>query len=63
MQRGEPGGEPPVDLFRVGRVRIAGAQARLEVNDRDLLVEGGQRGGEDGGRVSLHDDRVRLLAR
>ena len=31
------------------------------MNDRDLLVESSQRRGEDGGRVSLHDYRVRLL--
>ena len=42
MQRGEPGGEPPVDFLWIGRVRIPGAQARLEMYDRDLLVESSQ---------------------
>ena len=49
------------DLLRERRVRVAGAEARLEVDDRDLPVEGGEAADEGGGRVALHDDRVGAL--
>jgi len=61
VQGGQLGGQAAVDLLRVRRIRVVGAQARLQVHDGDLLVEGGERGGEHGGGVTLHDHGVRSL--
>ena len=58
VQRGELRGEPAVHLLRERVVAVVGAQARLDVEDRHLLVERGQAGDERRGRVALHHDRV-----
>ena len=63
MQRREPGGQPAVDLLGVRREGVARAQPGFQMHHRDLLVEGGQRGGEHGGRIALHHHRVRALLR
>ena len=58
VEVGEARGERAVRLLRIGRGRIAGAQAGLDVRDRDARVERGERAREGGGRVALDDDEV-----
>ncbi len=58
----EKGCEPAVDFFRIRRAGVCCAQARLQVHNRDLLVESCQRGREDSGCAALHDHAVRTLA-
>ncbi len=59
MQRRERRSEPPVRLLGEGRVDVPGPQSGLEVDERDLVVEGRQPGGEGAGGVSLDHDDVR----
>ena len=58
MQCGHLADEPPVGLLREGRGDITGAQAGLDVEDGDLVVEGCERGGEGRGGVALDHDGV-----
>ena len=51
--------ETTVDLLGEGGVFIEGAKTGFDVADRDLLVEGGESGGEGGGGVTLDDDGMR----
>ncbi len=59
VQVGEPGGQPAVHLLRPRRMDVARPQARLDMADRHLRVERGQRGGEGRGRVALHEHPIR----
>ena len=58
VQVGNHGGEPAVHFLRPGRVDVAGAQSGFDVADGDFGIERGQRGGEGGGRVALHQHAV-----
>ena len=58
MQAGHLTDEAPVGLLGEGRGDVAGAQAGLDVEDRDLVVEGRERCGEGGGGVALDHDGV-----
>ncbi|MCY1539258.1 hypothetical protein D9M68_748370 [compost metagenome] len=61
MPLGQARDHGPVGLFRKRAVAVAGAQARLDVGDRDALVKRGQGGGKRGGGVALHDHDLRPL--
>lgn len=58
VQRGHLADETPVGLLGEGRGDVAGAQAGLNVKNRDLVVEGGERRGEGGGGISLDHDGI-----
>ena len=58
MQARQLGDQAAVGLLREGVEQVVGAQARLDVADGDLLVEGGQGAGEGGGGVPLHQDEI-----
>ncbi len=53
VEGGELGGQPPVHLLGEGVVAVVGAQARLEVDHRHLLVERRQRRDHRGRGVAL----------
>jgi len=53
-------GQLAVGFFGPGRIDIAGTQPGLHVADRDLLVVGGQRGGEGGCGVAMDQHVVGL---
>ena len=58
---GQAVGEAAVGLLRVGIVEGVGAQAGFHVGHGDLAVEGGECGGERGGRVAVHQHHVGAL--
>ena len=61
-----PGGhvrdQTPVDLLRKRLVRFSGPQPSFHVTDGDAPIIRGQRGGETGRRISLHENGRRLFA-
>lgn len=61
MQVREVGGKHAVGFLRPGRVQIVRAKARFHMGDGDVVIKGGQGRAEDGGRVSLNHDHIRLL--
>ena len=58
MQIGDAANEQPVNLLRPRRVNVAGAQPRLDMRDRDVVIKGGERPGKGRGCVPLDDDPV-----
>ena len=52
-------GQPAVHLLRPGSRHVARAQPRLDVPHGNPCIERGQRRGQDGGRVALHQHAVR----
>ncbi len=55
----QPPGKHPVHLLREGGVSVVGAQSRLYVAHRNLLIEGRQRYCEGGGGIAVYQHRVR----
>ena len=58
MQVGHAGRQHAVDLFRKRRPLVEGPQARLDVADGDVPIEGAQGGAEHRRRVALHDHEI-----
>jgi len=58
VQFGDGAGQFAVGFFWPGGIQVAGAQAGFDVGDRDLLVVGGEGGGEGGGGVAVDQDDV-----
>jgi hypothetical protein len=61
MQVREEIDDPAIGLLREGIVPIGRAEPRLNMGDRDSLIEGGERGAQGGRRVSLHHNVGRPL--
>jgi len=60
VQGGDGAGEFAVGFFRPGGIDVAGTQAGFHVGYRDLLVIGGEAGGECGGGVAMDQHHVGL---
>ena len=58
VQRGDQAGDAAVEFLGPGGLKVAGAQAGLDVNQRHAAVKRGQRGRHDRGRVALGDNAV-----
>ena len=50
-----------VHFLRIGGILVVGAKPRLDVADRDLVLEAGQRGYERRGRIAVDENEVRLF--
>ncbi len=61
-QVGDPIGHVAVEFLGKGALKVPGAQARLDVAETDVIVEGDQRSDQDGGRVALGQDPIGPLA-
>ncbi len=61
VQLGQRPGQLAVGLLRPGRIEVAGAQARLHMPHGDLLIVGGQGGGDRGRGIAVDQHDVRLL--
>ena len=59
MQQSQLRDQTAVGLLRERVKQVVGAQAGLHVANGNLLVEGGQGGGEGGGGVSLNQHQIR----
>ena len=51
--------DPAIHLLGPGLREVVGAQARLDMSDRDAAIEGSQRGGHRRGGVAMHEHAVR----
>src|SRR2546427_603604 len=64
-RREVPGGQGaeqrPIHFLREGRVTIAGAQARLDMADWDLVIERAQAPEESTGGVALDERRIDVV--
>ena len=63
VQPRDASGEDAVGFLRPRRLEVAGAQAGLDVADRDVVVERRQRRAERGGGVALNEDQAGLRLR
>jgi hypothetical protein len=63
MQRGDRTDDPSVYLFRKRRVVVSRAQARFDMVDGNLVIEGRDRRGHGRGGVALHHDAIRAECR
>jgi len=53
---GQRRGQAPVHFLRERRIQVTGAQTRLDMADRHALIEGRERGRENGGGVALQQN-------
>ena len=60
MQAGDCPGQLAVGFFGPGREQVAGAQPRLDMADRDLLVISGQRCCQRGRCIAVHQHDIGL---
>ena len=60
MQVGQNSRQLTVHFFGIGRILIAGSQARFDMSHWNLVVKSGQRPDKRRGRVAVHQDQVGL---
>jgi hypothetical protein len=58
VELGNLGNQPPVGFLGVGAEQVIGAESGFNVADGNLVVEGGEGGGEGGGGVALDDHEI-----
>ena len=61
MPARQPVGGDAIELFRKGRAQITGAQARLDVREWNVDIEGRERRHQHGRGIALGDHHVRLM--